>query len=171
MRWFLFIIILFFSTLLEAGNLLNVFAIGGWYIRPSILISLLLYYSVVFRPNEAITGAFLIGFAADLATGVMGPHMLCYGVVGICLNQIGRVLIAKQAVFQSAIVFFVFIIAETAAYWLGLLKTHESREHVYSILLCQGFYSAVVCPLIWSGLELLTGWTQEESSHSDWTYR
>jgi rod shape-determining protein MreD len=164
-------IVLFVATLLEAGNLLNVFALGGWYIRPSILISLLLYYTVVSGPNEAISFGFIIGFATDLATGVMGPHTVCYGIMGICLNQIGKVLVARQAVFQAAAVFIVFIIAELVAYWLGILKTGESREHVFATLLCQGFYSAAICPLVWSILDILTGWTMADSSHQDWTHR
>ena len=47
MRWFSFFIVLLAATLLEAGNLLNLFAIGGWYIRPSILITLLVYFAIV----------------------------------------------------------------------------------------------------------------------------
>ncbi|MHC4907768.1 MAG: rod shape-determining protein MreD [Planctomycetota bacterium] len=111
MRWISFIIILLIAILLEAGNLLNVFAVGGWYVRPAILITLLVYYSFSCRPRDTIICSFIIGFAADLMGGVMGPHMICFGVLGLLLNQSNQILFAKRAIYKAMIVFAVYLIA------------------------------------------------------------
>jgi rod shape-determining protein MreD len=170
MRWFSFLTILLAATLLDAGNLLNVFAVTGWYVKPGILITLLVYYALVCRYEEAIVTSFFIGFAADLAAGVMGPNMICYGLFGIALNQMGRLLVVKRAVFKAAIVFIVFVFAETCAYWLRVWKMQESGQDAQSIIFLRGFYSAVVSPLIWSVLSALSGWTNIQKTRADWTY-
>jgi rod shape-determining protein MreD len=170
MRWFSFIVILLAATLLEAGNLLNVFAVTGWYIKPGVLITLLVYYALSCRYDEAIVTSFFIGFAADLVAGVMGPHMLCYGLLGVLLNQTGRMLIMKRAVYKAVVVFLVFLAAETAAYWLSVLKVDETRQSVSTIILLTGLYSAVICPLIWSVLSALSGWSNLQQNRSDWTH-
>ena len=170
MRWFSFVTILLVATLLEAGNLLNIFAVTGWYIRPGILITLLVYYALVCRNDEAIITAFFIGFAADLATGVMGPHMLCYGLLGVMLNQVSQVLVMKRAVLKAAIVFLAFMAVESAAYWLTTLKLGERQENVMSIIFLTAIYSAVICPLIWSVLSALSGWMNIQQTRADWTY-
>jgi len=170
MRWFSFITILLAATLLEAGNLLNLFPVTGWYVKPGILITLLVYYALVCRYEEAIVTSFFIGFAADLATGVMGPHMICYGLLGVLLNQTGQMLVVKRALFKAAIVFVAFILAETGAYWLSVLKMDEAQEGARSIIFLRAFYSAIVSPLLWSVLSALSGWTNIQKTRADWTY-
>ena len=144
MRWFSFIVILLIAILLEAGNLLDVFAISGWTIRPSILITLLVYYSFSCRSRDAIICAFVIGFAADLTGRLMGPHMICFGLLGLLLNQSSQVILAKRAVHKAMIVFAVYFVAETFSYWLGLLKGIAPQSSYYSILLFTAVYSAVI---------------------------
>lgn len=170
MRWFSFITILLAATLLEAGDLLNVFAVTGWYIKPRVLITLLVFYSVVCRNDEAIITSFFIGFAADLAAGVMGPHMLCFGLIGVILNQASHILVMKRAVFKAALVFLAFLAAEGIASWLTTVKLDETRESVMSIIFLTGLYSAMICPLIWSVLSALSGWTNIQQTRADWTY-
>ncbi|MCE5185740.1 MAG: rod shape-determining protein MreD [Planctomycetaceae bacterium] len=172
MRWFSFITILFGATLLEAGDLLNVFAVTGWYVRPSILITLLLYYSLVCRYDEAIVTSFFIGFAADLAShaGVMGPHMLCYGILGVILNQTSQMIIMKRAIYKASFVFLAYMLAESAANWMENIKLGETREDMMSILFLTALYSAVISPLIWSVLSALSGWSNIQKTRADWTY-
>ena len=170
MRWFSFIIILLVATLLETGNLLNSFAIGSWYIRPGILITLLVYYALTCGPAEAINCSFLIGLAADLSTGLLGPHMICYGVLGILLNQAGSVLLMKRATHKALFVFLAFMATEIASYWLSIPKTHEVRTNIYSILFLKGLYSAIVSPLIWSVLSSVSGWSSVKQSKSHRVY-
>jgi rod shape-determining protein MreD len=171
MRWFSFVVILLIAALLEAGNLLNVFAIGGWYIRPSILITLLVFYSFSCRPRDAIICSFVVGFAADLTGDVMGPHMICFGLLGLLLNQSNQILFAKRAIYKVTIVFAVYFVAETFSYWLGLLKGLDAQSSYYSILLFTAVYSAVISPVIWSVLSALSGGFAKKKSHADRTYR
>lgn len=170
MRWFLFLIILLIATLLEAGNLLNVFAIGGWTIRPSILITLLVYYSFSSRSRDAIICAFIIGFTADLTAPVMGPHMLCFGLLGVLLNQSSQVILARRAIHKAMIVFAVYFIAETFSHWLGLLKDIPSQSNYYSILFFTAVYSAIISPVIWSILSALSGWFSAPKKRSERIY-
>lgn len=170
MRWISFFIILLVTTLLEAGNLLNLFAIGGWYIRPSILITLLVYYALSCQSQDAIICSFLIGFAADLTTGLVGPHTLCFGFIGLLLNQSNQILIVQRAHHEALIVFAVYFVAETIAYWLGLLKGQQTQGTYYSILLFTGIYSAIISPVIWSVLASLSGWMTVNKSRSDRIY-
>lgn len=165
MRWFVFMIALLIATLLEAGNLLNLFAIGGWTIRPGILITLLVYYALNSRPSDAISCAFIIGLAADLATtGLLGPHMICYGIVGILFNSMSRMLTMKRTLHKILFVFLAFMVTETGSHWLAILKTHGSQSDFYSSIFLAGLYSAVICPLIWSALSSVSGWSEIKPS-------
>lgn len=171
MRWFSFIVILLIAIILEAGNLLNVFAIGGWYIRPAILITLLVYYSFSCQPHDAIICSFLIGFAADLTGDVMGPHMICFGLLGLLLNQSNQILFAKRAIYKAMIVFAIYLIAETFSYWLGILKGLETTDSYYSIMLFTAVYSAVISPILWSILSTVSGGFSAMKSNTGRTYR
>ncbi len=158
MRWFAFFVILLIAVLLEAGNLLNVFGIGGWMIRPSLLITLLVYYSFTSSTREAIIYSFAIGFAADLTAPVMGPHMICFGLLGILLNQSAQVILARRAVHKAMIIFVVYLVAETFSHWLGLIKHSPPQHNYYSISFFTAVYSAVISPLIWSILSAVSDW-------------
>jgi len=171
MRWFSFIVILLIATLLEAGNLLNVFAIGGWYIRPSILVTLLVFYSFSCRPRDAIICSFAIGFATDLAAGLMGPHIICFGLLGLLLNQSNQLLFARRVIYKAMLVFAVYLIAETFSHWLGLLKGLNTQGSFFSILFFTAFYSAIISPVIWSVLSTVSGGFTAMKSQFDRTYR
>lgn len=170
MRWFSFAVVLLAATLLEAGNLLNVLAIGGWYIRPSILITLFAYYALTNRTHEAIICTFVIGFAADLAAGVIGPHTVCYGVFGLILHQSNQVIVLRQAIYKVMVVFIVYIVTETAAYWLEILKLHEAQSSRYPIIFFTAIYAALIAPVVWSILSTLSGWTQIKKSKTEWAW-
>ena len=166
MRWFVFMIALLIATLLQAGNLLNLFAFEGWAIRPGILITLLVYYALTCRTSDAISCSFITGLAADLATGLLGPHMICYGIVGLLLNSMSKMLIMKEALRKAIFVFLIFMITETGSYWLTVLKTHESQSGFYSSMFLTALYTAVICPLVWSALSSVSGWSKISPSKS-----
>lgn len=171
MRWFSFILILLVATLLEAGNMLNVFAIGGWTIRPSILITLFVFYAFSCESHDAIICSFVIGFAADLTTEVMGPHMICFGLLGLLLNHSNQILFAKRAIYKALIVFAVYLIAETFSYWLGFLKGLDAQGNYYSILFFTALYSAIISPIIWSVLSALSGLVSHAKPYFGQVYR
>jgi len=166
MRWITFFIILLAATLLEAGNLLNWMAIGGWTIRPGILITVLVYYALSSRPDQAVSCSFLTGLAADLWTGLLGPHMICYGIMGLLLNSISHTLTMRRATHKALFVFLAYMLTEMGAYWLWVLRIQGTRSNIYSVLLLTGLYSAIVSPLVWSILSSLSGWsTQSKTQH------
>ncbi|MEN8127249.1 MAG: rod shape-determining protein MreD [Planctomycetota bacterium] len=170
MRWFVFFIILLIATLLEAGNLLKLFAVGGRYIGPSILITLLVYYALACRTKDAIICSFLIGFAADIIAGPMGPHTVCFGLIGLLLNQANQVLLVQRAVFKALVVFVVYLIAETLSYWLGFFKEHNVQNNYYTIMFFVGIYSAVISPILWSILAALSGWANIKKTRASRVY-
>ncbi len=169
MRWLTFFIFLLIGTLLDAGGLLDIFAIGGAAVGPDVLITLLVFYAVTCRPHEAISCCFIIGIAADLAAGVMGPHFVCYGLLGTMLNTIARSMTVRHAVQQAGFVFAVYLIAEIAAYWLNLLR-YTPNPNAYSIFLLTAIFSAILCPLIWSLLAIFSGWAGLENTGSNRSY-
>ncbi len=170
MRWITFLIIVLIATLLEAGNLLNWMAIGGWTIRPSILITIMVYYALSARPAEAVSCSFLTGLAADLATGMMGTHMICYGIAGMVLHSISHTLAMRRATHKALFVFLAYLLTETGAHWLWVLKTQETRSNIYSMLLLTGLYSAIISPLLWSILSSVSGWSKTTSSKTQRIY-
>jgi rod shape-determining protein MreD len=170
MRWFIFLGILLLATLLEASNLLKLFTFGGWTIRPSILIVMLVYYALACQTKDAIVISFLIGFAADITAGLMGPHTLCFGLMGLLLNQSNQVLLVKRAVYKALVVFAVYLVVETFSHWIGLFKEHSSRSNYYSIVLFTGIYSAVISPVLWSILSALSDWVNIKKSRSSRVY-
>ena len=121
-------------------------------------------------PHEAITCSFLIGIAADLATGTMGPHMLCYGLFGALLNSIRRRITTRRGILQAVFVFFAAFVTGIGAYWLSLLKIRQPLPDVYTITFLTAFYSAIVAPLVWSVLELTAEWSGLAKHSSKRTY-
>lgn len=170
MRWITFFIVLLIATLLQAGNMLNWMAIGGWTIRPGILITVLVYYALAARPAEAVSCSFLIGLAADLATGMMGAHLICYGIAGLVLNSMSHALTMRRATHKFLFVFLAYMLTEIGAYWLWVLKTQETRSNIYSVLLLTGLYSAIISPLLWSILSSVSGWSKTTSSRTQRIY-
>jgi hypothetical protein len=69
------------------------------------------------------------------------------------------------------IVFAVFLIAETFSHWLGLLKGIDTKDSYYSIMLFTAVYSAIISPVIWSILSVLSGGFAAMKSQSDRSYR
>lgn len=152
----LFTLVILAGMLLDGGNLLNVFAVGGWHIRPVILISILAFASLNNRYSSAVVCCFVIGFAADIISGTMGPHTLCWGVAGTILNRFGRVLLMKRVVYQGLIVLVCYILTEWAAGGLTAWKTGQIQPHGAAAAVLTGLYSAFVAPAIW--VMLLAVW-------------
>ena len=151
MRWFSFIMILLIATILEAGNLLNLFAVGNWHIRPGILITLLVYYTMTCRTCDAISCSFIIGLAADLSGGLLGPHMICYGIVGFMVNSISQTLLMKRAIHKALFVFLIFLITEICSHWLTILRIQQNQADFYSSMFLTAVYTAIISPFIWFG--------------------
>ncbi|HPY76434.1 MAG TPA: rod shape-determining protein MreD [Anaerohalosphaeraceae bacterium] len=154
MRWFLFILIILTAAILEAGNLLNLIAFGQGQIRPSVLIILLVYFSLRAAPEQAIIASFAIGLTADLAGPVMGPNTVCLGLAGSLLAQTQGFLSVRRPAFQALIVFLTALLSITASHWLAVLKT-SSANLAFSIQISNALYSAAAAPVLWPMLNFL----------------
>ncbi len=149
MRWTLFTFVVLAGMLLDGGNLLNVLAVGGWHVRPVVLISILAFASLNNRHSSAVICSFMIGLAADIISGTMGPYTLCWGVAGAILNRFGRVLLMKRVVYQGLIVLVCYILTEWPAGWLTAWKTGSAQPHGAASAVLTGLYSAFIAPVLW----------------------
>lgn len=149
MRWIPFTLLILVGALLEAGNLLNLIAVGDWHIRPAVLIVALVFFAMHCRAHEAIIASFIIGLAMDIAGRQMGPHTFSYCLVGGLLNQLSDYFPTRRIFHQAMLILVVYPIAELIAYWLGVLKTREEQEYVYRVVLFTAVYSACIGPIFW----------------------
>lgn len=163
MRWVLFAILVLLGAVLEAGNLLNAFALGQWHIRPSALIVLLVFFAVHCRTHEAIITSFVIGLAMDISGSQIGPHTISYCLIGGLLNQLGEYFVLRREVSPAALIFSAYVIAAVIAYWLGAMKTGERQDYAYRIFVLTGLYSAFIGSFFWRFLERIN---QPASSQS-----
>ncbi len=152
MRWIPFLLLTLAGALLEAGNLLNLIALGDWHIRPAPLMILLVFVAVHCRLREAAIASFVLGLAMDMAGSQMGPHTFSYCLVGGLLCQLTDYFPSRRFLHQAAMIFAVYLIAETLAYWLRGIKTGDWQEYGMRIILLTAVYSACAGPLVWRGL-------------------
>ncbi len=157
MRWLMFSLILLAAALLDAGQLLNVVALGGWHTRPCIMIVVLVFASLNTRPQDSIRCSFAAGFAADLVGWTLGPHMICYGIIGTLLSQISRTLSMQRPLHQAFLVFASYMLTELPAVWLESWKTGQERPDVFWITLSTALYSAIAAPAVWLVLKQVWG--------------
>ena len=155
MRWIPFLILTLIAALLQAGNLLNLIALGQWHIRPAPLIMLLVFFAAHCRLREAAIASFLIGLAMDMSGSQMGPHTFSYCLIGGLLCQLSEYFPSRRYFHRAAMIFAAYLTAETLAYWLCGLKTGEWRDYAYRIIFLTALYSACVGPLVWRGLSRL----------------
>ncbi len=150
MRWVIFSLLLLVSMILDAGNVLNVIALGQWNIKPSVLITVLVFSTLNSSSRYGIICGFATGFAADVAGTVMGPHMLCFGIIGLILTRFQKTMTLRRFPHQMAVVFLTFLAAELPAYALSVFKTGEKTPHILPVLLLTGAYSSLAAPFVWA---------------------
>ncbi len=155
MRWFFFILLILAAAILEAGNLLNLIAFSQGQIRPSVLTILLVFFSLRGRPEQAVACSFAVGFAADLAGSVMGPHTICFGLIGSILSQTQGMLTLRRPAYQVAVVLVASLLAALSSQWLALLKTAQQTPVPFTVLAGSALYTAAVAPVLWPLLNLL----------------
>ena len=160
MRWFRFAVLVIVATILQAG-IVDIFAISPLNIKPDLLLILLVFFGIYCDTSEAIITSFTIGFAADLISPAMGPQTVSFGLFGVLLAYLRRIILIRSMPYQSAAVFITSILTGALAYLLGLLKggagPHTSA--IYVFLLGTALYSAVVGPFLflpaawWMGIK------------------
>jgi len=150
MRWIPFTLLVLVGALLEAGNLLNLIALGDWHIRPAVLIVLLVFFAMHCRPHEAIIASFIIGLGMDISGNQMGAYTLSYCLVGGLLNQLSDHFPTRRMFHQAVLILAVYLITAIIAYWLTVLKTGEHQDYAYQIFLLTALYSACIGPVLWT---------------------
>jgi rod shape-determining protein MreD len=146
----IFSLVLLAAALLDAGNLLNVIALGSGHIRPSVLIIVMVFCCLNARRQDAIRSAFAVGFAADLVSVAIGPHMIVYGILGALLNGMSRVVSMKRIVHQAIVVFLAALLTEFPVAWLENWKTGQAGYRHVSTVFGVALYTAIVAPAVWA---------------------
>jgi rod shape-determining protein MreD len=149
MRWILYSLVLLAAALLDGGNLLNTIALGSGHVRPVMLTIVLVFSCLNSRRKDAVGCAFVVGFAADLASAAMGPHMIIYGIVGVALNSMSHMVSMKRIIHQCLVIFLVSLLAQFPAAWLEAWKTGQDMSGLVSITLGTALYTTVFAPVVW----------------------
>ncbi len=157
-RWIRFFVFLLLATLLNAGNILNVISVSSLHIKPDLLLITLVFFAINIATTDAIAASFVIGFAADISSGTMGPCMITFGVVGSFISQLQRVVVMKRMIHQAAAIFVIALVAGGMVQLLSSFKTDEAMSNVYRMILGGAAYSAVAGPLVWMFLSRMALW-------------
>jgi len=158
MRWERVGIIVLLASLLNAGNLLNTIAIGDNNVRPDLLLILMVFFAINCGGLEATIVSFMIGFAADISSSVMGPAMISFGLFGTLISQFRKVVIMKRMTHQALAIFVMSIIAGGLTQILTHFKLGENLSNVYSSLFWTAVYSGLIGPLIWAMFSAISQW-------------
>jgi len=158
MRWMRFSILLFIVTLLNAGNLLNIIAVGSLNIRPDLLLIFLVFMAINCDIHDAIIASFAIGFSADISGAAMGPYIISFGIVGAFVAQLRKAVQMKTFFTRAFVIFIASLISGTLAYILIYFKLEESSSKVLIVLIARTFYSAAAGGFLWVPLSTLSKW-------------
>jgi len=155
MRWLRFVVLVFAAALLQAGGLLDVIGVSSLNIKPDLLLVLVVFFAVYSDTTDAIITSFIIGFAADVATGeMMGVKMISFGVLGAGLAYLHRVVAIRQFAYQAAATFLTCLLAGGLAFLLTILTRRETTPNNIAFLLGTAVYSALTGPFLFLPL----GW-------------
>ncbi len=142
MRWFRFVVLVLFATVLQAGFLVN------FSIKPDLLLILLVFFAVYCNTSEAIVSSFVIGFAADLIGPVMGPQTISFGLVGTLLAYLHRVLAIRKMHYQALAIFVTGILTGILAVLLNMLRAEQVLSGFFSNMLKISLFSGIAGPFI-----------------------
>lgn len=149
MKTFLFIIVLFVSMILQAGNITNCISFGELYIKPDILLILMVYLATVSEPIAAVIISFILGMAADTIMLPPGPFMISYLLVGTVISNLKKMQLSDNAVFQGVLVFLACAAVLSLSELLKFITNHPVSSHLLTRIFATSFYSAVLTPFVW----------------------
>ena len=160
MKWSRFLLVLLAVMLLDAGQWMQILAVGPQQIRPDLLLIALVFFAGHCAAGEAMYASFLIGLAADLSSegSVIGPCFLSFGVFGMLLSQIRRVVVIHRFVFQALTILVTALLVLPSMYLLIYAKTGQGLSHSATAILGGAAYTAIVGPILWKLLSILGGW-------------
>ncbi|KPL24314.1 MAG: hypothetical protein AMJ75_04085 [Phycisphaerae bacterium SM1_79] len=147
MRWFRFAILVLLVTMLQA-SLVDIIAVTTLNIKPDLLLILLVFFAAYCEPTEAIITSFTTGFAADIIGPSMGPQMISFGLFGMLLADLRRVIAIGKMPYQALAIFVTGSLTAGLAYFLSFLKAQPAPPNIYTRLFWVPLYSAVLGPFL-----------------------
>ena len=141
------------ATLLQASGV-DTIAVTRFNVAPDLLLILMVFFAIRCNVNEAIISSFVIGFAADVATGfLMGPRVISFGLFGTGLAYLHRVITIRKMFHESLAILVVGLGAGGLALLLSLLGGQSARPGALGVLAGTSIYSAVLGPFLFLLLE------------------
>lgn len=144
MKWLRFTLLMVIVAVLQSSAVMNLLSLTDMRIRPDIFLILLVYFSINCNSYDAVITSFSIGFAADIAGAVMGPHIISYGLIGTVVAYIRKIIILKKTNQQALTIFVTGLLAEFAAVLLtGLKASGLAKAGAFEIFAVSA-YSAIL---------------------------
>jgi len=158
MNWLRITLFILITTILQASKLLDLIAFTHLHIKPDLLLILLVFFAIHCRSYEVIIISFVLGFAADIAGGVMGTHMISFGLFGVLLKHVHNIIMVRKMLHQAVAIFLIGLLSGALVQLLAILKGGGNSLNISVAVLGTSFYSAVIGPYICSLLLPATKW-------------
>jgi len=140
MRWLRFAVLILLTTLLQA----SINTLPGN--KPDFLLILLVFFAIYSSTTDAIITSFTIGFAADIISSAMGPQIISFGVFGVALAYLHRIITIRTVLYQVVTIFILSFLTGTLTYLLALIKDQPYPPDRYHILFWTSVYSGIIGP-------------------------
>jgi rod shape-determining protein MreD len=159
MKWLRFILLMLFIAVLQSSTVMNIFALTERHIKPNIFLILLVYFAINCNSFDAIITSFAIGFAADLAGAVMGPHIISYGLIGVAVAYVRNIILLKKTNQQAMAIFAAGIFIELIAVLLTGIKASGLARADGIEIFAVAAYSAILWFMLKWPITAMGKWT------------
>ena len=158
MHWLRFAGVVLIATVLQLSQVPDLIAVTRLNIKPDLLLILMVFFAIHCRTYNAIITAFVLGLAADICGGVLGSHIISYGLLGSLLAYVRQIIAIKKMLHQATVIFVMSILAGLLVQVISALKAAVATENAYMALLGTSLYSAAVGPYLCSAVAIMSGW-------------
>lgn len=158
MHWFRIALFVLVAAILQASKLLDLIAFTHLNIRPDLLLILLVFFATHCRTYQVIIISFVLGLAADIAGGVMGTHMISFGLFGLLLKYVHNIIMIRKMLHQAVAIFLTGLLAGALVQLLAMLKDSVAVVNLFWWVFGTSLYSAVIGPYICSLLLPTAKW-------------
>jgi rod shape-determining protein MreD len=148
MKWWRFTFVIILVAVVHSSAAMNLLSLTDLRIKPDILLILLVYFAVYCDVYDAVIISFSLGFAADITSMVLGPHIISYGLIGTAAAHIRMVILLKSTRQQAAAIFITGILTEIVVLILTRLKAPELTSTGALEIFAAAAYSAILWFLI-----------------------
>ncbi|MBN1786819.1 MAG: rod shape-determining protein MreD [Sedimentisphaerales bacterium] len=148
MKWWRFTFLVILVAVLQTSAVMNLLSLTDMRIKPDILLILLVYFAISCDSYNAVITSFALGFAADIAGMVLGPHIISYGIIGMAIAHIRNVVLLKDTWQQALTILITGIVIQVIALILTYFKASDfARTGAFEIF-AVATYSAILWFLI-----------------------